>query len=105
MPMYNLLDYSDNYLKTAGSLCQYYRNEPSLNNDDSVINFGDNNTSVLFKYEEKIIYQTGGFGPKGVEILVPLKYLNNFWRTLEIPLISCEIKSHSNLVYALFHTI
>ena len=55
--------------------------------------------------KKKIIYQTGGFGPKGVEILVPLKYLNNFWRTLEIPLVSCEIKSHSNLVYALFHTI
>ena len=35
--------------------------------------------------------QTGNGGTKSVEIMVPLKYLNNFWKTLEMPLIKCEI--------------
>ena len=35
--------------------------------------------------------QTGDDGTKHVEIMVPIKYFSNFWRTLEMPLINCEI--------------
>ena len=74
MPMYNLIEYSDKYSKTSGSLWQYYRDEPN----DNLENSGS------FKY--KITGKTPAAGnEKDVEIMVPLKYLSNFWRTLEIP--------------------
>ena len=75
MPMYNLIEYSDNYSKTSGSLWQYYRDEPN----DNVVD------SELFKSKIKITGKTPG-NEKDVEIMVPLKYLSNFWRTLEMPL-------------------
>ena len=82
MPMYNLIEYSDNYSKTSGSLRQYYKNDP---ND----NLGD---SESFKYKVKIKGKTPNDGnTKNIEIIVPLKYLSNFWRTLEMPLINCEV--------------
>ena len=65
MPMYNLIEYSDSYSKTSGSLWQYYKDHPN----DNLAN------SESFN----------------VEIIVPLKYLNNFWGTLEMPLINCEV--------------
>ena len=82
MPMYNLIEYSDNYSKTSGSLWQYYKNDP---ND----NLGD---SESFKYKVKIKEKTPNDGnTKNIEIIVPLKYLSNFWRTLEMPLINGEV--------------
>ena len=63
MPMYNLIEYSDNYAKTSGSLWQYYRDEPNDNLADS----------------------------ESFKIMVPLKYLSNFWRTLEMPLTNCKV--------------
>ena len=51
----------------------------------------NNNSCILFKFKEKITGQTDNSGTKDVEIMVPLKYLSNFWRTLEMPLINCEI--------------
>ena len=82
MPMYNLIEYSDNYSKTSGSLWQYYRDEPDNNLADS----------ELFKSKIKITGKTpNNRNEKDVEIMVPLKYLSNFWRTLEIPLINCEV--------------
>ena len=82
MPMYNLIEYSDNYLKTSGSLWQYYKVDPNDNVADS----------ESFKYKVKITGKTPDIGnTKNVEIIVPLKYLSNFWRTLEIPLINCEL--------------
>ena len=39
----------------------------------------------------KLTGQTGNNGTKNVEIMVPSKYLSNIWRTLEMPLINCEI--------------
>ena len=82
MPMYNLIEYSDNYLKTSGSLWQYYKVDPNDNIADS----------ESFKYKVKITGKTPDIGnTKNVEIIVPLKYLSNFWRTLEIPLINCEL--------------
>ena len=82
MPMYNLMEYSDNYSKTSGSLWQYYRDDPN-----------DNITrSESFKYKIKITVKTPADGnTKDVEIIVPLKYLSNFWRTLEMPLTNCEV--------------
>ena len=82
MPMYNLIEYSDNYSKTSGSLWQYYKDDPN-----------DNITqSESFKSKIKITGKTPAAGnTKDVEIIVPLKYLSNFWRTLELPLISCEV--------------
>ena len=82
MPMYNLIEYSDNYAKTTGSLWQYFRDKPNNN----IAN------SKSFKSKVKITGKTpNSDNKKNVEIMVPLKYLSNFWRTLEIPLINCEV--------------
>ena len=82
MPMYNLIEYSDNYSKTSGSLWQYYKDEPN----DNLAN------SESFKSKVKITGKTPNNGnTKDVEIIVPLKYLSNFWRTLKMPLINCEV--------------
>ena len=82
MPMYNLIEYIDNYAKTSGSLRQYFRDEPDDNTEDS----------ESFKSKIKITGKTPrDDNEKDVEIMVPLKYLNNFWRTLEMPLINCEV--------------
>ena len=92
MPMYNLIKYSDAYLKTSGSLWQYYRNEITLDNNNNIIDFpADNNNIISFKFKQQITRHTGNGGTKDVEIMVPLRCLSNFWRTLEMPLINCEI--------------
>ena len=76
MSMYNLIEYSDKYSKTSGGLWQYYRDEPNDNLADS----------ESFKCKIKITGKTSAAGnEKDVEIMVPLKYLSNFWRTLEMP--------------------
>ena len=84
MPMYNLIEYSDNYSKTSGRLWQYYKDEPNDNLADS----------ESFKSKVKITWNApagGNTNTKDVKIIVPLKYLSNFWRTLEMPLINCEV--------------
>ena len=53
--------------------------------------FTRNNLTDSFNFKAKITGKTGNDGTKGVEIIVPLKYLSNFWRTLEMPLINCEV--------------
>ena len=104
MSMYNLLEYSKNYRKTIGPLYNYYRDELSDDDDD------DNNfdnikvvNSNTFKYKNKMIgntynvdagaqgYDVNKNGTQEVELTIPLKYLGNFWRALNIPLISCEV--------------
>ena len=93
MPMYNLIEYSDNYSKTSGSLWQYYKDIPAVNNDGDIVNFNEANATDSFNFKTKITGQTNDDGEiSGIEILVPLKYLSNFWRTFEMPLINCEIK-------------
>ena len=83
MPMYNLIEYSDNYAKTSGSSWQYFRDEPDDNNIED---------SKSFKSKIKITEKTpNNNNVKDVEIIVPLKYLSNSWRTLEMPLINCEV--------------
>ena len=88
MPMYNLIEYSDNYSKTSGSLCQYCKRIPAGDNNNAIVNFAENNLTDSFNFKEKMTGQTGDNGRKNVEIMVRLKYLNNFWRTLEMPLIN-----------------
>ena len=89
--MYNLIEYSDNYAKTTGSLWQYCKDIPSRNPNDEIITFDANNLADSFKFKAKITGETGNDGTKDVEIIVPLKYVSNFWRTLEMPLINCEV--------------
>ena len=104
MPMYNLLEYSKNYRKTIGLLYNFYRDELS---DDPIIGANFNNIRVVnsnaFKYKNKIIgntynvdaadanYDANKEGTKKIELAIPLKYFGNFWRALNIPLISCEV--------------
>ena len=94
IPMYNLLDHSKNYEKTSGSLFNYYRDEPSedeIANDNGAINISNRN-SKSFDYKTKIVGTlAANVLEKEVTIAIPLKYLGNFWRKLDIPLINCEI--------------
>ena len=88
LPMYNLIEYSDNYFDTSGTLWQFARDE--IINKANVTN--DNN-AFSFKYKANLIGNTGNNGRKnGVKIAVPLKYLSNFWRSLEMPLINCKVE-------------
>ena len=87
MPIYNLIEYKENYSKISGSVWKYHKDEPPLNNADTIVNLDDDNTGLSLKFKEKIIGQTGKNDTKNVEILVPWKYLSNFWRTFEMPLI------------------
>ena len=90
-PMYNLLEYSKNYRKTIGSLYNYYRDALSDDADNNQFNNIKLVNSNTFKYKNKIINNTNNAGTKDIELAIPLKYLGNFWRALNIPLISCGV--------------
>ena len=93
MPMYNLIEHSDNYSKTSGSLWQYCKNIPAVDGDGNIVDFNRANATDSFNFKTKITGQTNDDGEiNGVEIMVPLKHLSNFWRTLEMSLINCEIE-------------
>ena len=93
MPMYNLIEYSDNYSKTSGSLWQYCKEIPAVDDDGDIVDFNGANATDSFNFKTKITGQTDNNGRiDNVEIMVPLKYLSNFWRTLEMPLINCEVE-------------
>ena len=93
--MYNLLEYSKNYGKTTGSLWNYYRDEPS----DPL-----SSNSESFKYKTSITgntynigdgeegYDANKVGKNEAEVVIPLKHLNNFWKSLNILLINCEVE-------------
>ena len=83
MPMCNLLEYSDNYQNSTGSLYQSKRNEPPDNNADV-----GNNTSLVYK--SKLIKGTDNNNVNNVKLVVPLKYVSNFFRSLEMPLGNCK---------------
>ena len=91
MPMYNLIEYSVNYAKTTGSLWQYCKDIPARNANDEIVIFAEGNTTDSFNFKVKSTGRTEDDGTKIVEIMVPLKHLSNFWRTLEMPLINCEV--------------
>ena len=82
MPMYNLIEYSNN-LKPSGSLWQYYRDEIALANNGVIAEFSAAGNSALFKFKQKMTGVIDNNGRKNVEIIVKLKYLSSFWRTLE----------------------
>ena len=91
MSMYNLIEYSDNYLKTSWSLWQYCKYILAVNNKDDIVNFNEANATDSFNSKARITGQTDDDGETdNVEIMVPLKYLNNFLRTFEMLLINCE---------------
>lgn len=77
MPIYNLIEHSDNYSKSFGSLWQYCRDEL----DDDITD------SESFRFTRTTGSTPTDGNSRNIEIAVPLKNLNNFWRTLEIPLI------------------
>ena len=80
MPMH-IIEYNHNYSKTSGSSWQYYRDEPTLDNNGNIVNFSGNGS--LFKSKVKITGKTpAAVNTKDIEIIAPLKYLSNFWRTL-----------------------
>ena len=88
MPMYNLIEYSDNYSDTSGSLWNFKRDE-IINNADVT----NDNNAPSFKYKANLIGNTENNGRKnGVKIAVPLKYFSNFWRSLEMRLINCRVE-------------
>ena len=92
MSMYILIDYSDNYFKSSGTLWHYDRYELFLNANGAIDDFVvDNNKNASFKFKTKIAGRTENDDTNNVKIRVPLKYLSNFWRTLEVPLINYEI--------------
>ena len=87
MLMYNLIEYSDNYSDTSGSLWQLKRDDIEGNFDLSVDATHIPNNSSSYKYKSSLITNRNG-----VEIAVPLKCLGNFLRSLEIPLINCKLE-------------
>ena len=101
MPMYNLLEYSKNYRKAIGSFYNYYRDELSYDNNNNFLNNNVVNSNA-FKYKKitgntyNVAAGAAGHdaykvGTQKIELAIPLKYLGNFWRALNIPLIGCEV--------------
>ena len=90
--MYNLIEYSSDYSKKPGSLWFYSKDE-ATNFNNSIANT-DNFES--FKYKVKLLENTEVDGANGIfknaTIAVPLKYLSNFWRSLEMHLINCLVE-------------
>ena len=87
MPMYNLIEYSDKYSDTSGSLCQFKRHEIERDKDLTVNDNHIPNNSSLFNYKSRLIPNRNG-----VKIAVSLKYLSKFWRSLEMLLINCKVE-------------
>ena len=88
MPMCNLIEYSDNYSDTSGSLWNFKRDE-IVNNADMT----NDDNAPSSKYKSDPIGNTEDDGTKnGVKIAVALKYLSSFWRSLEMPLINCKVQ-------------
>ena len=77
-------------------LFQYCRDVPAVDNTGSITDFTEANVANLFNLKEKLTGQTGDNGTKNIEIMVPLEYLSNFWRTLEMSLLNCEVTLNLN---------
>ena len=95
-PLYNLLEYSDNYSMASGSLWNYYRDEVNDYANENVNNFRISNKTTAGKslaYKTKIIEKmTADDNTLDTEVVVPLKNFSNFWRFLNLILINCEIE-------------
>ena len=98
MLMSNLIEYRNNYLKTSGSLWENFKEIPVVNNAGNIVDCNGANTTDSFIFKIKITGQTaadnnnGNVGRVEVEIMIPLKYVSNFWRTVGMPLINCKIE-------------
>ena len=96
--MYNFLEYSGNYSMTSESLWDYYRDdvnddENEIDNDIYRINNNKTITNKSFEYKTKIIGRTlVDDNALKAEVVVSLKYLSNYWRFLNLPLINCEVE-------------
>ena len=99
MNMYNLLEYSDNYADSSGALYQFKRDEKNMNNAGNPDNVtaAANTCSTSFKYKSSILGKPAANGVlRNAKIFVSLKYLSNFFRFLEMPLINCKIHFELN---------
>ena len=99
MPMYKLLEYSKNYKKTTGSLWNYYRDEPSnpLSSNSESFKYKTSITGNTYNIDDDDDddddnYDANKVGKNETEVVIPLKHLSNFWRSLNIPLINCEVE-------------
>ena len=95
MPMYNLLEYSKNYKKTTWSLWNYDRDEPidPLSSDSEPFKYKTSITGNTYNAGAgEAGYDANEVGKNETEVVITLKYLSNFWKSLNIPLINCEIE-------------
>ena len=93
--MYNLLEYSKNYRKTTGSFWNYYRDEPSnpLSSDSESFKYKTSITGNTYNVGAgEAGYDANKVGKNETEVVIPLKHLSNFWRSLNIPLTNCEVE-------------
>ena len=92
MTIYKVIEYSSNYSETTGNLWFYSKNEAANFNAD----IGNTDDFKSFKYKAKLLGNTAVHGAnrmlKNAKIAVSLKYLSSFWRSLEMPLISCKVE-------------
>ena len=105
MPMYNLLEHSKKYKKTTGSLWNYYRDQPSnsLSTNSESFKYKTSITGNTYNVDQKITdddgnevdnlnYDSNKVGKNKAEIVIPLKHLSNFWRSLDILQSNCEVE-------------
>ena len=89
IPIYNLMEYNDNYSDSSEGLWSFERDK--VNNNNAYVT--NDNNAPSFKYKASTIGNTEANGKKnGVKIAVPLKYLSNIWRLLKMPSINCKVK-------------
>ena len=97
MPMYNLIEHSDNYQDSSATLYQYKRDEPPEANAIDNLTVDNSNS---FKYKVSLLGNpvvADNIAKRSVKVVVPSKYLSNFFRSLEMPLINCKIKLKFNM--------
>ena len=99
IPMCNLLKYSNNYSMTLGSLWNYYGDDVNgdVNENNYTVNYRINSSNITanksFEFKTKITRKTSAvFDRLDKEVLVPLKYLTNFWRPVNFSFIKCEVE-------------
>ena len=105
MPIYNLLEYSKDYRKTTERWWNYYRDEPSnpLSSNSEPFKYKTSITGNTYNVDKKITdddgnevdnpkYDANKVGKNETEVVIPLKHLSNFWRSLNISLINCEVE-------------
>ena len=95
MPLYNLIEYGNNYSKISGTLWYYWRDELAIDDANcEIVDFDVANAITdSSKRKPNITGSTGNNGRKKVDTIAPVKYLSNFWGTFKMSLINCENNS------------